>query len=642
MSWDDGITGVHRDIAGSSATRIGVLAGPGTGKTRFGLIRRVVRLLEEGVSPARVLLLSFTRVAAADLRDKVADLEAPGAEEVRATTLHAYCFGLLQQEAVLQVTGRTPRILLDHEVDLMLRDIGGDFGNIYDRRAMLEAFVAGWAHSPDDYPGIPGTDDERVFQMRVQEWLRRHNAMLIGEVVPEAYRYLASNPHAVALTAFDHIIVDEYQDLNALEQRLLDRLAEHGSLCVAGDDDQSIYSVRYANPEGILAFLNRPEVEKYSINTCGRCPTTVLAMANSLIGCAPHREKAPLEPVAGTEPGSVAIVQWTHTDAEVDGIVTAIAQDIATEKVEPGQILVLTNWAELGRRVRDRLTGLRIPARSYFREQALRSDESREALALLRLVCCGQDLPALRVLLGLGDADGRSEAYRRVMAFADSQGLDVSTVLEQMAAGKHREVNARALAERFSAAMDQVARLSELDLADLVDALLPEGSAPLAELRAAAVDSLAEAASALDVLSAIVESVTQDDVPQSPDFVRIMSLHKSKGLTCDTVYIVGAADGVVPTIRAKDAAAHEMAIREGRRLFYVALTRAAKELVVSSSISTNLADAAARGVKFDKKTIRVVNGAHAVKLIASPFMLELGPMAPRPQTGEAWLQTRLD
>lgn len=272
MSWDEGITGVHRDIAGSPATRIGVLAGPGTGKTKFGLMRRVVRLLEEGVSPERILLVSFTRVAAADLRDKVADLQALGAEDVRATTLHAYCFGLLQQEAVLQITGRTPRILLDHEVDLMLRDIGGN-GNIYDRRATLEAFVAGWARSPEDYPGVPATDQERVFQAAAQEWLRRHNAMLIGEVVPEAYRYLNANPHAAALTAFDHIIVDEYQDLNALEQQLLDRLSEHGSLCVAGDDDQSIYSVRYANPEGIHAFLSRPEVEEYSIHTCGRCPT---------------------------------------------------------------------------------------------------------------------------------------------------------------------------------------------------------------------------------------------------------------------------------------------------------------------------------------------------------------------------------
>lgn len=289
MSWDDGITGPHRDIAASGVSRIGVLAGPGTGKTKFGLMRRVVRLLEAGVPGARILLLSFTRVAAADLRDKVAQLEVAGIDDVRATTLHGYCFGLLQRDSVLAITGRNPRILLDHERDLMLRDIGGDFGSIHERRRLLEAFVAGWARGVEDHPGLADTQEDLTFEHAVMRWLREHRAMLIGEVVPEAYRYLANNPAADELTAFDHVIVDEYQDLNTLEQRLLDTLAENVSLCVAGDDDQSIYSVRYANPEGILSFLARGDVESHSIQVCGRCPSTVLAMANCLIRQAPGR-----------------------------------------------------------------------------------------------------------------------------------------------------------------------------------------------------------------------------------------------------------------------------------------------------------------------------------------------------------------
>lgn len=637
MAWDDDLAGVHREIAGSDSPRIGVLACPGTGKTRYGLMRRVVRLLEQDVPPERILLVSFTRVAAADLRDKVAELDAPGAEDVRATTLHAFCFGLLQQEAVLHITGRTPRILLEHEVDLMLRDIGCDYGNIYDRRDLLEAFVAGWARSPADYPGIPSSSEDRDFQHAAQQWLRRHNAMLIGEVVPEAYKYLSSNPHAEALLAFDHLIVDEYQDLNALEQQLLDRLSEHGSLCIAGDDDQSIYSVRYANPDGIHAFLNRDDVETYSIHACGRCPTEILAIANSLIGCAPKRVKEPLAPIDGAEPGSVAIIQWSDMDAEVDGIVAAIAQDIGSEKWEPGQILVLTNWAELGRRIRDRLAELPIPARTYFKEQALRTDESREALALLRLVADERDLPALRVLSGLGDATGRSDAYRRLTAFCDAEELDAWTVLEELATGKRLDVNVRALTDRFVRATNRLGELRALALPDLVDALLPEDTEAVADLRTVALDALAEAETAADLLRSVVEAVTQDDVPQSPDFVRIMSLHKSKGLTCESVYVVGAVDGVLPTIRAKDAVAYDAVLCEGRRLFYVAVTRAASELTISSSVSMALADAAARGVKYDPKTIRNLGGRHKVRAIASPYLVELGLAAPSARTGEEWL-----
>jgi superfamily I DNA/RNA helicase len=93
MALADGIDGAHKSIAQSGHPRIGVLAGPGTGKTSYGLMRRVVRLLEQGLAGERILLVSFTRVAAADLRDKVASLDAPGASDVKATTLHAYCFG---------------------------------------------------------------------------------------------------------------------------------------------------------------------------------------------------------------------------------------------------------------------------------------------------------------------------------------------------------------------------------------------------------------------------------------------------------------------------------------------------------------------------------------------------------------------
>ncbi|CAN5834119.1 DNA helicase PcrA [soil metagenome] len=640
MAWDKGIEGVHKEIAASDSRRIGVLAGPGTGKTSFGLMRRVVRLLESGVPANRILLLSFTRVAAADLRDKVAALDAPGAEEVRATTLHAFCFGLLQQESVLTITRRSPRILLDHEVDLMLRDIGGDFGNIHERRRRREAYVAGWARSSGDYPGAPEGSKDREFQEAVRHWLRRHRAMLIGEVVPQAYQFLNMNPQAEALYAFDHVIVDEYQDLNALEQQLLDVLAQYGSLCIAGDDDQSIYSVRYANPEGILTYLACEDVEGYSIQICGRCPENILVVANTLIGCAPDRVKAPLSVREETAAGMLSIIQWPNTDTEVDGIVAAITGDVTSGKWNPGQVLVLTNWRKIGERIRDRLTALDIPARTFFTEEAVSFDKSKEALALLRLVVDEDDAPALRVILGLGDAGGRSKAYQHLLAFSDANRVDPKTVLQRLSDGEKLGVNVRALIERYSRAMGQVERLRAVALPELVDELFPADTDALADLRSVAIESLAEAETAADLLRSIVEAVTQDDVPQNPDFVRVMSLHKSKGLTSNSVYIVAAVDGILPTISSDDAGTIEAAEREGRRLFYVAVTRAASELTISGAISMDLADAHSRGVRYDKSTIRRYGDRYTVKTIASPYLSELGPMAPQPVTGQSWLKDR--
>ena len=641
MNWDEGIEGVHRDIAGSESQRIGVLAGPGTGKTSFGLMRRVVRLLQSGVSADRILLLSFTRIAAADLRDKVAVLNAPGAENVRATTLHGYCFGLLQQESVFAITGRATRLLLDHEIDLMLRDIGDTFGTIHERRRLLEAYVAGWARDLENYPGVPDTSTDRVFQQAVLLWLRRHGAMLVGEIVPEAYRFLSTNPQAEALRAFDHVIVDEYQDLNVLEQRLLDVLAQNGGLCIAGDDDQSIYSVRYANPSGIRAFLNRESVEKYSIQVCGRCPKNILAVANSLIGCAPDRDKGPLQSRDNAGSGTISIVQWPDANAEVDGIVAAIAADVNSKKWGLGQILVLTNWRRIGERISARLNELSINARTFFTEEELASDESREALALLRLVVNVNDKAALRVILGLGEASGRTEAYQRLLAYCDKNQTDPKTVLQMLSKGGKIQVNVRVLTERYSRAMAKAESLVSLALPNLVEALFPPNSDKLRDLRRAAAEALAEAATAEDLLRAVVEAVTQDDVPQNPDFVRVMSLHKSKGLTSNSVYIVAAIDGVLPTVRSDDAATIDAAVREGRRLFYVAVTRAAHELTISGSSSMDLADANARGVHYHKKTIkRSGNGRFTIRTISSPYLGELGPQAPQPITGESWLQSR--
>ena len=640
MKWDEGISGPHRDIAGSTSARIGVLAGPGTGTTSFGLMRRVVRLLEEEVDGSRILLISFTRVAAADLRDKVAALDAPEVESVRATTLHGYCFGVLQKDAVLAITGRVPRILLDHEVDLMLRDIDGGFGTIHERRRRLEAFVAGWARGIEDRPGNPADAGDRDFEHAVMTWLREHRAMLIGEVVPEVYRYLTTNPTADELASFDHIIVDEYQDLNRLEQGLLDVLAGSSALCIAGDDDQSIYSVRYANPDGILAYMDRHDVEAHEIMVCGRCPANILSMANALIGRAPGRRKAELSPREENDAGPVAIVQWPDVQAEIDGLVSAIAGDIGSGRRDPGEILVLTNWRKIGEGIRSRLHELGIAARSFFTEEELATDAGRRALALLRLVADETDAPALRVLLGLGDASGRSDAYQRLLMYCRANGSTPAEVLEQLRGGATLGIRIPAFTRIYGHVHGVLQRLRGLEVDALVDEIFPEGAEDLADLRAVAVDALAEAVDVGGLVRAVVEAITQDDVPQNPDFVRIMSLHKSKGLTSPVVYIVGAVHGVLPTLRDESPAAVDAAMQEGRRLFYVALTRAANELTISGSSSMDLADANSRGVKYDRGTIRRIGGRYTVRTVATPYLAELGPDAPSPERGENWLARR--
>lgn len=641
MAWNDDLLGVHLAIASSNSKKIGILAGPGTGKTTYGLIRRVARLLAEGTPGKKILLLSFTRTAAADLKSKIADLEVSGADDVQAMTLHSFCYQLLKKDAVFTATKRVPRTLLTHEIDLMLRDLDGDFGDLDSRRKQLEAFEAGWVRQTDDHPGLASLPKDKAFETEVLKWLRRHKAMLIGEVVPLAYKYLRDNPEAEELHTFSHIIVDEYQDLNRLEQNLLDLIRNAGDIdiCVAGDDDQSIYGFRHANPVGILEYQARSDTEKYNITTCGRCPKIVLAMANSLISNAPNYQKPPLVSSHPDE-GNVSIVQWQDLNSEIEGIVSAIIIDITSERRNPGDILVLTHRSKIGTEIRRKLREQNIQVHSFFNEEAVINDAARNALAVLELVCENDEV-AIRVLLGSGDATGRHKAYSRLSKYAAQNNLSETAVLDQLSqGGKVAGLSIPSLVSRYKQASAQAMHLKGLSLEQLIDELFPENNDELGDLRYLAKESLLTSTSCNDLLKRMILSITQVDVPQHPDFVRIMSLHKSKGLTSPVVFIVGFVEGIVPTIKnnlSEDD--RSLIIEEQRRLFYVALTRASEQLVISSSIGIELPVARSLGVTIRDGSIRNIKGKFIAKTISSTYLAELGPQKPNAVRGLVWISS---
>ena len=152
MAWDDGITGTHRDIAANPARVIHVLAGPGTGKT-FAMMRRIARLLQDRVTPGRILAVSFTRTAARDLREQLSGLGVPGADDVRAATLHSLCASILSSQQAFAFNQRTPRPLMSFEIDCLEDDLAGSFGGKKATRRLLAAYEAAWARLQRDTPG---------------------------------------------------------------------------------------------------------------------------------------------------------------------------------------------------------------------------------------------------------------------------------------------------------------------------------------------------------------------------------------------------------------------------------------------------------------------------------------------------------
>ncbi len=520
----------------------------------------------------------------------------------------------------------------------MLRDLSKEFGDIYEKRRLLRAFEAGWARGVADHPGLTEPEDEE-FERLVLRWLRHHRAMLVGEVVPIAQAYLRDNPAVEEHDRYRHLVVDEYQDLNSLEQRLLDLLAEDAALCIAGDDDQSIYGFRYANREGILAFRDRDEVEEIQIEVCGRCPEPILGMANELIAHAPAREKPELR-VREEREGSAAVIQWRDLDEEVDGLTAAIAGCIEQGEREPGDILVLVHRQEIGEMIRHRLEELDVPARSFFPQESVSSDEAQEALALLRMAA-GEDPVSLRVVLGLGDGTARADAYGRLAAYSRQEGKTEREILDELVAGEDHSIRIPAFVKRYKVALARLDELPRDDLSEAVDYLFPEGSEDLEDVRALALEELVEAEDLADLAERLVARVTQHDVPETPDYVRIMSLHKSKGLTSPLVIVASMIDGIVPTVPPRLTEEElEESHDEQRRLAFVAVTRASDELVLSCALRMELGLANRLGVKVVKDGIRKVGGHLVALTIASPYLDEMAGAAPEPIRGVDWLAGR--
>ncbi|TSA50207.1 ATP-dependent helicase [archaeon] len=357
MRWDDGLLGAAKRIAEIDHSPIRVLAGPGTGKT-FALMRRVARLLQNGETANRILVCTFTRTAARDLQRELLRLGIDGTDKVRATTLHSLCFSLLSREEVLEFTGRVPRPLLAFEERFLVEDLKGDgFGGVHERSRRLQAFNAAWARLQSDDPGWPQDPVDQDFQRGLLQWLRFHQAILIGELVPETLRYLRDNPASPHRGVFKHVLVDEYQDLNRAEQELLDFLAERGHLIIAGDKDQSIYSFKFAHPEGVATFdQTHPDTYDERLDECRRCPTRVVEMANALIAQNyPSRKQPALRSMANSPEGEILVLQWRSIEEEAQGIAELIRMTIQNAKVDSGRVLVLSPRRHFGYAIRNAL-----------------------------------------------------------------------------------------------------------------------------------------------------------------------------------------------------------------------------------------------------------------------------------------------
>jgi len=630
-------------IAASANQRLRVIAGPGTGKS-FAMKRRVARLLEEGTNPAAILAVTFTRVAAEDLHRELVGMRVPGCEALNGVTLHSLALRILMRNHVLGATGRIPRPLNDFEMKPLEADLADAHGGVRQLRKKTKAFEAAWARLQHDEPGYVQHPEDQAFERDLLSWLVFHRAMLIGEVVPQLYSYLHSNPLAQERSEFRHILVDEFQDLNRSEQGVIALLSGAANVCIVGDDDQSIYSFKHAHPEGIRSWLaSNHGADDLTLDDCRRCPTRVVAMANALITANVNRPvPRALTPVTANGHGDVRILQYATLNDEVAGVANLIAEMVA-HGVPPGEILVLAQRGVIGTPIYEALHGRNVPVRSYYAEAELDAQSAQERFAYLKLLVDREDRVALRWLVGLNSANWLSGGYRRLRSYAVSQALSPWQALCSITDGEAQVGHTRALAARFQTIRAELERLASLyatnGIAEVVDDLFPHDDDAFRDLRALAIGLLGAepGVSVSDFLSGLSDAITKPEIPTEIEDVRIMSLHKSKGLSSPVTIIAGCIEGLLPKQPQESLSAAETLakIEEQRRLFYVGISRVKSipsagrpgTLILTNSRMMPLATAMGAGI-----TPAQVSFGDAY-MIASRFIREMGAAAPAPVAG---------
>ena len=572
--WLEGIEGsAALELIDSDAQVIRVVAGPGSGKTTC-LRRRIQRLVQkDGIDPKTVFVGTFTRAIASELK------EALGTE-VRVSTLHALAYDLLRRYPVA-CQGMRLRFLLRYEEDALLYDVEDDAASIGDIRMRRDALRQ-----------LQASRSQRTqyanarFDGAVRGWLKRHGAMLIGEVVHLCVVGLESED--IPSGEFDYVVIDEYQDLTAAEQELVSLVwSESGALTVLGDNDQSIYSFRFNHPEGIADFHQKwPQCRDLTFVHNRRCGERILDIANLMMAEA-GSTKPPMIPKSARI-GELKAIQWETLDDEIQGLATFIRSH------GEESFLVLVPRRFIGHRLAEAIGN---DARTAFSEQVLEHPIAQEAFATVSLLATPQDFVAARAYLGFHGTRREQAPRRNAEAYAN---LPASVGGHELL----RKIDSRSITvfgtgqthvtKRARKAIDIIDRSeSPTEIIDMVfnDSLAGEEQddekrrwlvEDLRELRDAAHEMLARADS--PSLAKVVGEMRYRIATRAPlrvsdeqePRVKIMTLHSAKGLEADNVVIGGVADQFMP---GKDTDSQKIA--EQRRLLYVAITRAKDSLIIS-------------------------------------------------------------
>lgn len=618
------LNAAQRDAVTMLSGPLLVLAGAGTGKTRV-VTYRIAELIKHGVPPDRILAVTFTNKAAGEMQERAAELlgkRRKGQRKPEISTFHSLCVRVLRRH--ITRLGYPAQFAIYDRGDqesvarAALRDIRVP-GEVL-RPSDLINIISRWKTAsvrPADAVALAGSDKEHLAAMayrRYQRALKAAGAVDFDDLLLCTEELFASAPDALAAEAgrFNHLLIDEYQDTNGAQYRIVKALAApHRNLCVVGDDDQSIYGWRGAEVTHILRFQRDwPEAKVVRLEENYRSCGAILEIANRLIAFNRHRHDKVLR--AFREPGETPrVLQFPDEATEANQVVEEIRSQIFRRIAQPRDFAILCRTNEQPRAFEQELRRAKLPyvligGMSFFDRK-----EVRDILAYLRVLAFPRDEVSLLRIINTPPRGIGQRAVELLLAHAVAQGRPLGEVLPEAASiGGLTEPAVKGV-QAFRQLMEGYRRqLPDRTPAELVGELVhaigyqneinrqyKEPAEQLARWNSVeeVVNALASYQQRADEpsLTGFLEDVAlvgrEDQQDKESQLARnaivLMTLHSAKGLEFPQVYLVGMEEGILPHHRS--IGDHDSAVDEERRLCYVGVTRARDRLTMTLALSRN-------------------------------------------------------
>jgi DNA helicase-2/ATP-dependent DNA helicase PcrA len=592
-----------------------VLAGAGSGKTRV-LTHRIAYLLATGAArPGEILAITFTNKAASEMRERVAALVGRSVRAMWVTTFHSACARMLRADAEKLGYARTFTIYDESDSLRMLKRCMTELGvdpKRYPPRS-VRSQISGAKNKLVDaaaYAQAQGSVFEEtaaaVYELYEKRMLAA-NAMDFDDLLVRTVNVLEVSDEARERwrRTFRHVLVDEYQDTNHAQYRLLQLLTEeHGNLMVVGDEDQSIYGFRHADIRNILDFeRDFPEAELVKLEQNYRSTQTILSAANAVVER--NRERRPKQlwtEIGGGEPVRLSELSDEHEEARwVAGEIGRLAEE---DGVKREDVAVFYRTNAMSRVLEDTLNRFDLPYQVIGGTKFYERAEIKDAVAYLSLLANPADQVSFARIVNSPRRGIGNTTQGRIASHANTTGMTIWEVIENVEEVPGLNSGAIKAVSRFYETMAGLREraLEEGPVAGLLEAVLNESgylealSAERtieAEGRAENLEALVAGAAEFDIereqegesevppleeyLQQISLYTQQDELQEEESLVTLMTLHNAKGLEYDTVFIIGCEDGAFPHMRALEEGGEE----EERRLCYVGITRARQRLYLT-------------------------------------------------------------